>query len=107
MVFDAEEEYLYSADMWANKVWTHKKDKETGLLELVGSVDAPQPGDHPRWVEIHPGGKYLYSLNEAGNNLAVYVIDEKTHLPVFTHITHPLVPPGENLSSHPSSLVAN
>jgi carboxy-cis,cis-muconate cyclase len=25
MVFDKEEEYLYSADMWANKVWTHKK----------------------------------------------------------------------------------
>lgn len=25
MVFDPEEEYLYSADMWANKVWCHKK----------------------------------------------------------------------------------
>lgn len=25
MVFDPQEEYLYSADMWANKIWTHKK----------------------------------------------------------------------------------
>ena len=25
MVFDPEEEYLYSADMWANKIWCHKK----------------------------------------------------------------------------------
>lgn len=25
MVFDREEEYLYSADMWANRVWCHKK----------------------------------------------------------------------------------
>ena len=25
MVFDREEEYLYSADMWANKIWCHKK----------------------------------------------------------------------------------
>lgn len=25
MVFDKDEEYLYSADMWANKIWTHKK----------------------------------------------------------------------------------
>ena len=25
MVFDSREEYLYSADMWANKIWTHKK----------------------------------------------------------------------------------
>lgn len=97
MVFDAEEQYLYSADMWANKIWTHKKDVTTGTLTLVGSVDAPEAGDHPRWVEIHPSGKYLYALMEAGNNLAVYVIDEQTHLPVFTHITYPLVPPGKDL----------
>ena len=25
MVFDSTEEYLYSADMWANKIWCHKK----------------------------------------------------------------------------------
>jgi len=52
MVFDPAETYLYSADMWANKVWTHKKDPKTGALELVGSVDAPKKGDHPRY--IHP-----------------------------------------------------
>ena len=101
MVFDPEEEYLYSADMWGDKVWTHKKDSE-GKLTLVGSIDAPTPGDHPRWVELHPSGKYLYALMEAGNNLAVYVIDEKTHLPVFTHITYPLVPPGKH---NPSEII--
>ena len=94
MVFDPTETYLYSADMWENKIWTHKKDSETGHLTLVGSVDAPSPGDHPRWVELHPAGKYLYALMEAGNRLAVYVIDEQTHMPVFTHITYPLIPPG-------------
>ena len=25
MVFDSNEEYLYSADMWMNKIWCHKK----------------------------------------------------------------------------------
>ena len=50
MVFDPTETYLYSADMWANKVWTHKKDPKTGTLELVGSVDAPKKGDHPRYL---------------------------------------------------------
>ena len=94
MVFDPSETYLYSADMWDDKIWTHKKD-ESGKLTLVGSIDAPSPGDHPRWVEIHPSGVYLYALMEAGNRLGVYVIDEKTHTPVFTHITYPLVPPGE------------
>lgn len=93
MVFDPSETYLYSADMWADKIWTHKKDSE-GKLTLVGSIDAPTAGDHPRWVEIHPSGHYLYVLMEAGNRLGVYVIDEETHMPVFTHITYPLVPPG-------------
>jgi len=94
MVFDPTETYLYSADLRANKLWTHKKDSETGKLELVGSVDAPASNDHPRWVEMHPSGKYLYALMEAGNRLCVYVIDERTHLPVYTHAAYPLVPPG-------------
>jgi carboxy-cis,cis-muconate cyclase len=96
MVFNASETYLYSADLRANKIWTHKKDSETGKLTLVGCLEAPAPNDHPRWVEIHPSGKYLYVLMEAGNRLGVYVIDEHTHLPVFTQITYPLVPPGSN-----------
>lgn len=95
MVFDPSETYLYSADMWDDKIWTHKKD-EAGKLTLVGSVDAPIPGDHPRWVEIHPSGAYLYALMEAGNTLGVYVIDEKTHMPVYTHTSFPLVPPGKD-----------
>jgi carboxy-cis,cis-muconate cyclase len=94
MVFDASETYLYSADLRANKIWTHKKDPQTGFLTLVSSVEAPDPGDHPRWVAIHPSGAYLYVLMESGNRLAVYVIDEQTHCPVFTHITYPLIPPG-------------
>ena len=94
MVFDASETYLYSADMWGDKIWTHEKDSQTGHLTLVGSLSAPSAGDHPRWVEIHPSGTYLYVLMEAGNNLAVYVIDKRTHMPVFTHMTYPVVPPG-------------
>jgi carboxy-cis,cis-muconate cyclase len=94
MVFDSTETYLYSADMWANRIWAHRKDNQTGKLTLVGSVDAPAPGDHPRWVEMHPSGTYLYVLMEAGNNLAVYVIDQETHMPVFTQLTYPLIPPG-------------
>lgn len=100
MVFDPTETYLYSADMWANKIWTHKKDSSTGKLTLVGSVDAPSNGDHPRWVEIHKSGKYLYALMEAGNRLCEYVIDEKTHEPVYTLNTYPLIPPGKFQPPH-------
>ncbi|KAK4986617.1 hypothetical protein LTR28_001972, partial [Elasticomyces elasticus] len=101
MVFDPTEDYLYSADMGANCVWCHKKDKKTGELELVGKTEAPGLKDHPRWVEMHASGKYLYVLMEAGNRLAVYVIDERTHMPVFTHHTYPLIPPGSIPSATP------
>ena len=102
MVFDSSETYLYSADLRANKIWTHKKDQATGKLEFVHCVEAPDPGDHPRWVAIHPSDAYLYVLMEAGNRLAVYVIDEKTHTPTFTHMTYPLIPPGLSFHLHPT-----
>lgn len=98
MVFDPTETFLYSADLTANKIWTHQKDPATGTLTLVDCIDAPSPDDHPRWVAMHPSGAYLYVLMEAGNRLAVYVIDEKRRVPVFTRLTYPLIPPGKQRS---------
>lgn len=97
MVFDPTETWLYSADLKANKLWVHRKeggDNGKGQLSLVGSVAAPAPGDHPRWVAMHPSGQYLYALMEAGNRLCEYVIDPDTHIPVYTHHAYPLIPPG-------------
>lgn len=94
MVFDPTETYLYSADMWGNSVWTHEKDAFTGQLRTVGRLEAPSPGDHPRWVEIHRSGRRLYALMEAGNRLCEYLIDPGTHLPVYTDKSFPLIPPG-------------
>ena len=99
MVFDPTETYLYSADMWANRVWCHKKIDEQGRLETVGFTEAEGEKDHPRWVEMHPSGKYLYALMEAGNRVCEYVIDPQTHLPVYTHRSFPLIPPGRSQTS--------
>lgn len=98
MVFDPTETYLYSADMYKNKIWVHKKKSPgsttDGDMELVGAVECESPKDHPRWVAMHPTGKYLYALMESGNRLCEYVIDPATHLPVYTHHSFPLIPPG-------------
>lgn len=96
MVFDPKnEEYLYSADLKANKLWVHRRpDLSKAEVELVGSVDCPDERDHPRWVAIHPTGNYLYALMEKGNVLREYLIDPATHLPVYTHRHFPLIPPG-------------
>jgi carboxy-cis,cis-muconate cyclase len=95
MVFDPPEEYLYSADLTGNKIWTHKKDMKTGKLTLVGRIDAPAKGDNPRWVEMHPSGNYLYVIMEEGNRLAVYIMNEMTRMPVFTQVIYSLFPPGK------------
>lgn len=96
MVFDPPTEtYLYSADLTANKLWVHRKEPSGALDPTpVGSVDAPSPGDHPRWVAMHPTGQYLYALMEAGNRLCEYVVDPDTHMPVYTHHSFPLIPTG-------------
>jgi len=96
MVFDPTETYLYSADMWANRIWCHKKIDDEGRVETVGYTEAPAPKDHPRWVEMHPSGNYLYALMEGGNRLCEYVIDPQTKLPIYTHKTYPLIPPGKS-----------
>jgi hypothetical protein len=98
MVFSPDESYLYSADMWANRVWCHKKIEE-GKMETVGYTEAPAPKDHPRWVEMHPSGNYLYALMEGGNRLCEYVIDPQTKLPIWTYKTYPLIPPGKLLQT--------
>jgi carboxy-cis,cis-muconate cyclase len=33
---------------------------------------------------------------EAGNRICEYVIDPQTHMPVYTHKTYPLIPPGKS-----------
>ena len=70
------------------------QDLKTGYITLVGSVEAPSPSDHPRWVELHPSGGYLYVLMESGNRLCTYTIDPVTHMPTWTRDSYPLVPPG-------------
>ena len=109
MVFDPTETYLYSADLKANKIWVHKRRKaadegtlqrnteqwdDSAKLDLVGSADCPDERDHPRWVAMHPTGNYLYALMEKGNVLREYLIDPSTHMPVYTHRSFPLIPPG-------------
>lgn len=91
----SDERYLYSADLSGNKIWVHHRpDPARADVTLVGSVDAPDLRDHPRWVAIHPSGAHLYVLMEKGNRICEYAIDPATRMPVYTDRHFPLIPPG-------------
>lgn len=91
--------HLYSADLTANKIWVHRRRSDRGSpspeLDLVGLVDAPDPRDHPRWLALHPSGRALYVLMEAGNRVCQYAVSSSSPLPVFTGRHFSLVPPDQ------------
>ena len=106
MVFDPNEDYLYSADLRANKLWTHRKLAD-GKVVLVESQLMPDPLDHPRWVEMSQSGKFIHVVMEASNWLAEYKIDPESHIPEDTGRRFPLIPDGvrDNLKNYRADVV--
>ena len=107
MAWDPAGVFLYSADMGANRLWVHRRRRQDGRpghpasaadslpqVDLVGSVEAPDARDKPRWVAVHPSGRFLYALMEKGNRICEFVVDPASRLPVYTHKHFPLIPPG-------------
>jgi carboxy-cis,cis-muconate cyclase len=66
---------LYTADLSGDAIWTHKVHLN-GSVEAVASYPMPEAGMHPRHVAAHPGGKYVYVVMEAGNEVVVYSVDD-------------------------------
>jgi 6-phosphogluconolactonase len=55
---------------------------ETGLLTFAG--EEWTRGDYPRSFNVEPGGNFLYSCNQRGDNLAAFRIDRKSGGLAFT-----------------------
>lgn len=93
-VFHPDGRHLFSADLSANKLWLHRRPRaEDPHLDTVTSVPAPAPDDHPRWVAVHPGGRFLYALMESGNRICEYAVDPPSNMcPVFTGRHFSLLP---------------
>ncbi|KAH7381068.1 carboxy-cis,cis-muconate cyclase [Cadophora sp. MPI-SDFR-AT-0126] len=104
LAFGPEEKLLYSADLSADKLWTHAVGDD-GLVSLVDRYDLPKAGMHPRHLAAHPDGKYLYVLMEHENTLVEYEVDEKTGAPVKESQTFSLLPEGKNSSGYWSAEV--
>ena len=69
----AKNQYLAFVGTYTTKtnskgVYAYRFDAATGQLRAIG-VAAETPD--PSWVAVHPNGKFLYAVNEAGKNSMV------------------------------------
>ena len=58
----------YTAKTASKGIYAFRYDVSSGKLTPVGVAAETQD---PSWVAIHPGGKFLYAVNEAGKNSMV------------------------------------
>jgi 6-phosphogluconolactonase len=67
----------YTTKTNSKGVYAYRFDAATGQLSAIGvAVETPDPS----WVAVHPNGKFLYAVNEAGKNsmVSAFVLDAKT-----------------------------
>jgi 6-phosphogluconolactonase len=104
-----DNEYAYVPDLGADRVFVYDFDAETGALTPAdcGHADV-QPGAGPRHIDFHPGGRWVYLINELDSTVVAFERDGETGdlEAVATASTLPEEFEGENATAdvhvHPS-----
>ncbi|KAE9377386.1 3-carboxy-cis,cis-mucoante lactonizing enzyme [Stipitochalara longipes BDJ] len=104
LAFGPNGDRLYSADLSGDRVWTHSVGND-GKVAVVGTLQVPSAGMHPRHLVAHSGGQYLYVVFEAGNALIEYSLDEDTETAKAQVNSYSLIPTGANTTKYWSAEV--
>jgi 6-phosphogluconolactonase len=62
--------FVYVNDLGADKIHIYRLDADTGILSPSGTYLA-KPGDGPRTLHFHAGGKVAYCVNELNSTVTV------------------------------------
>lgn len=73
--FHPSGDYLYTADMGADSVWTHRVDRATGEVTFVANASYEAGVRH---VNAHPSGRYAYGMTETTSTVVLLAIDNST-----------------------------
>jgi 6-phosphogluconolactonase (cycloisomerase 2 family) len=73
--------YLYSGERLRDMITTYAVQKD-GSVKKLG--DVPCENDYPRSLALDPSDHFLYSMNQRGDDVTVFQIDPRTHMPKFT-----------------------
>ena len=73
---DPSGRFILHVDLGLDQIFVWKFDEKTGVLTANDppAVSFP-PGDGPRHFSFHPNGRWLYSLQEEGSNIALFDYD--------------------------------
>lgn len=79
VIFDTTNTHIFVPDLGIDKVVTYDFDAETGFLthnERFSAVS--KPGSGPRFMEIHPSGRFAYIINELDSTVTACIFDADT-----------------------------
>jgi 6-phosphogluconolactonase len=68
---DPTNRFAIAADLGADKLAIYEMDLQHGNLKTHAEVKV-KPGSGPRHMIFHPGGQYLYLINELNSTVVVY-----------------------------------
>lgn len=97
--------FVFHVDLGLDRIFVWAFDEEAGTLEPAATPwIALPPGDGPRHFDLHPNGRWFYSIQEEGATVALYDFDAATGS--LTHrLTWPTVPPGFSGSTFCSEIL--
>jgi len=76
IVLDAANRFDLAADLGIDKVMVYRFDSEHGkLLPNDPPFVRCEPGSGPRHITFHPGGKYVYVIEELSSTVEVFAYD--------------------------------
>lgn len=73
--------YLYAANRTHDTIVTYAVQKD-GTVKKIGETACENDG--PRSIALDLTEKFLYSMNQRGDDVTVFTINPKTHVPHFT-----------------------
>lgn len=99
--FSPDNRFAFVPDLGLDKVMIYKVDLANGGLVPHG-FGALAPGAGPRHMKFHPGGKWIYVLNELDVSVSVFAYDEAAGTMAIKE-TAPTVSKAELLKEQASS----
>jgi 6-phosphogluconolactonase len=104
---DAAGRFVLHIDLALDRIFLWKLDDTKGILTANDPVAVPlPPGDGPRHFFFHPNGRWLYSLQEEGSNIALFDYDAKRGR-LIARQTISTLPPGFAGSNFTSEILVS